>query len=338
MRIAASTDYVIKSTYEKEIVATQIKKHDQFVKLNLENRDIAKTFVKLHAPKYILKKCNLKTLEICPNSHIDENLKTSCSDIVYKIKTKDDRDYIYVYVLVEHQSTPDEWMPIRILGYQLEVIKTHAKTYGLKDGIPLVVPLVLYNGEVSPYPYKCDVADMFMDREMYEQVGLGKFNLVDLSIINDDELLKHGKAAVLEVLAKHMTLRDSFNFNLNNAVTKAIIEGLNSRLPGAIFNAALTYLSGYHDVQKIEDLFNQIKKINDLKGDVMTYAEHLQNQGFNRGVSEGLMIARLEDAINLLKLGVASEMIAKALHLNPKDISLEKLEQKLTKLRKEVMD
>lgn len=56
---------------------------------------------------------------------------------------------VYVYLLLEFQSTPDPWMPLRIQVY-VGLLYQHLlreRSLSSRGKLPPVFPLVLYNGD-----------------------------------------------------------------------------------------------------------------------------------------------------------------------------------------------
>ena len=72
-----------------------------------------------------------------------------------------DRQWVWVYLLLEFQSKPDPWMALRIMVY-LGLLSQHLVNEGeLQNGLlPPIVPIVLYNG-TPQWLHPQDVADCF---------------------------------------------------------------------------------------------------------------------------------------------------------------------------------
>ena len=136
--------------------------HDAIAKTFLYDVEIAKDFLEAHLPDEIKKYCDLSSLTLESSSFIEKNLAQHFSDILHKVRFTDGGDLRdgYIYTLVEHQSTPDELLPFRILRYQTAIIKRHIEKYECKK-LPIVASLVLYNGKKSPYPHGCFIDDTF---------------------------------------------------------------------------------------------------------------------------------------------------------------------------------
>ena len=60
-----------------------------------------------------------------PGSFVDEDLSAVHSDLLYRVQLAGRP--AFVYVLLEHQSTVDTLMPLRLLGYLVRVLERHAR-------------------------------------------------------------------------------------------------------------------------------------------------------------------------------------------------------------------
>ncbi len=115
-----------------------------------------------------------------------------------------------IYCQVEAQSKPEKLLPLRILNYNLELITWHWENK--KEEIPPIANLILYNGIKSPYPYKIKFLDLLNDYKVAKELLLEGTTLIDLSIHKDEEIEKHKKTALMELLLKHSRQRDFFNY------------------------------------------------------------------------------------------------------------------------------
>ena len=78
-----------------------------------------------------------------------EGLERREGDLIYRIPYKQGPGEVYLYLLLEFQSSPDPWMAVRCLAYvsllYQQLIKEDQLTANRK--LPPVFPLVLYNGD-----------------------------------------------------------------------------------------------------------------------------------------------------------------------------------------------
>lgn len=80
---------------------------------------------------------------------LKKSLRAYYSDVLWSVETSDGDGYIYC--VIEHQSSAEKNMAFRLMRYATAAMQRHLdKGY---DRVPLVVPLLFYHGETSPYPY-----------------------------------------------------------------------------------------------------------------------------------------------------------------------------------------
>ena len=89
---------------------------------------------------------DFSTLARIDKSFISENFKEKESDIIYSIYYRN--KILYIFLLLEFQSTVDKMMPVRFLRYITELYDSYqGKTESGK--LPAVFPILLYNGEAK---------------------------------------------------------------------------------------------------------------------------------------------------------------------------------------------
>ena len=105
--------------------------------------DLLKGFVKEQWVKELV----FDTLEKVNGSYVSDDLRDRADDIVWRLRWG--KDWLYVYILLEFQSTVDSWMAVRIMTYvgllYQDLIRTGQLT--IDKMLPPVLPVVLYNGD-----------------------------------------------------------------------------------------------------------------------------------------------------------------------------------------------
>lgn len=92
----------------------------------MSNEISAKEFLEYYLPSAFKEKVDLSKITIEKESDIEETLQEKFSDIVYSVKTKSD-DRAFIYILLDHQSTVDYWMALRLWRYTLLLCERHKK-------------------------------------------------------------------------------------------------------------------------------------------------------------------------------------------------------------------
>ena len=97
--------------------------HDLVFKQFLTHPETARDFMQLHLPKQLQALCDLSTLKLESGSFVEESLCPYFSDVLYSLKAS--TGDAWIHVLIEHQSTPDKHMALRLLRYAVAAMQRH---------------------------------------------------------------------------------------------------------------------------------------------------------------------------------------------------------------------
>ena len=121
------------------------KIHDYGYKRLFSNKTIFRQLLETFIDLPWIKEIDYATAQTIDKSFIDEEYIETESDLIYKVKLKN-RD-IFIYCLLEFQSTVDKFLAIRILNYMTSLYMDLLKSGDKYELLPPVFPIVLYNGE-----------------------------------------------------------------------------------------------------------------------------------------------------------------------------------------------
>ena len=119
--------------------------HDRYFRETFGRVEIACDFLRHHLPAALLDAVDLGTLEVSPDTHVAEDLREDCSDLVYRVAFGESE--LHVYLLFEHKSRPEHWTLLQLLRYVVAAGELYRKQYPHARHLPPVYPLVLYHGE-----------------------------------------------------------------------------------------------------------------------------------------------------------------------------------------------
>ena len=106
-------------------------------------------------PAALLDALDLDRLEHVPGSFVDPKLRDRHTDLLFRAPLRGDPEVsAYVYVVLEHQSSPDEIMPLRMLSYCSDVWRRIARnpSNDAASGrvrLPILLPLVIHHGPMG---------------------------------------------------------------------------------------------------------------------------------------------------------------------------------------------
>ncbi|WP_433587102.1 Rpn family recombination-promoting nuclease/putative transposase [Providencia alcalifaciens] len=295
--------------------------HDAAFKGFMTKQSNARDFFELHLPEQIKRLCDFDTLTLINSAFIDSKLRTRFSDVLYSVQTKM-RDS-YIYLLVEHQSTPDKLMGWRLMHYAFMAMNQHLQQ-GHKT-LPLVVPILFYHGETSPYPYEEVWTQCLPHAEIAHALYSSPFPLVDITVVEDTEIVSHRKIAVMELAMKHKKLR-----NDHQKVTEHFVQILNSHYNDkndviTILNYLFIIMDSPYYTSIVETLIDQAEN---HRGAIMNIAQRLKNEGKIEGKIEGRVEGKEEGreetlqqiALKSLQLGFSADVISEITGLSISEI------------------
>ena len=297
--------------------------HDKHFKASMSNIEVAREFLATHLPRKIFQSIKLDTLSVCQNSYITPDLEERLSDVLYKAKTSNNKD-CYTYLLIENQSTPTWDMPIRMLQYQLSIIDSHLKQYPKQKQIPIVIPLLVYNGTKSPYPYTLDILELFNDLELAKKTFAKPAYLIDVTQMSDEKIKKHNLIGLLEFCQKHVRDRKFLQqatedlAYIINKLDQYANQQQHIASAGWIkeyINGSLHYIYYFANITNDEEFSKKLESVELVKRENImgALARKIEQQGIEKG--------KAEVAKSMLAAGSNLEFITKVTGMTEKEIN-----------------
>ena len=291
--------------------------HDAYIKKYLQDPLAARHFLEAHISQEIVQQIDFDTLTLTNKSFVKDDTREIYSDIVSRFKLKDGKEG-YLFTLFEHLSTALRDTPLSVIEYVLALLKSDQREHRTTPHYqwPVVIPLIFYNGQPSPYPYATNAYDASSNPELARSVGMFEGgNLVDVTIIDDAILDKHKTVALMEKAMKYC--RNRALFHKLKEHLQINIHAIEKYFLSLTLEYTL-YMSDERSIpeEKLVALFEE--QLN--KQDVMTIAKRIEQRGVQKGRQEGIQKGRqnalFETAKNLIKQGVTLDIIAKATGLS----------------------
>ncbi|WP_380178536.1 Rpn family recombination-promoting nuclease/putative transposase [Kalamiella sp. sgz302252] len=295
--------------------------HDAAFKQCLSHPQTARDFMELHLPARLQKLCDFTTLSLESGSFIEDDLRAYFSDVLYSVKTSQGDGFIYV--LIEHQSSPDRHMGFRLLRYAIGAMQRHLDAGYEK--LPLVIPVLFYAGKRSPYPYPVRWLDEFDNPELAAELYNRQFPLVDVTVIPDEEIMNHRSMAALTLLQKHIYQRDMASL-MNKLV--AILQ--KEEMTGQQLSSLINYLVLAGETAEPAAFVHELaRRVPQHKEKLMTIAQYFEQKGLKTGIEQGIeqgkekgrLEGKREMAENLLSLGVPLDSVLKASGLREEELA-----------------
>ncbi|KAF8818016.1 Rpn family recombination-promoting nuclease/putative transposase [Rickettsia endosymbiont of Cardiosporidium cionae] len=293
--------------------------HDGFFKEMLSYPEIRVPFLRRHLRKDTLEKINIEELCLQKETFLDEEYIKTASDLVFATKDKG----VYVYMLLEHQSTPDPEIAYRFQKYEFGILEKFRKEFPGRK-FPTIFQVLIYNGQ-KKYNISTKFWDMFEDPATRKNISDFGHELIDLQAMEDTL----NRAEILEYFGKHLEARNRGILDLLENIWKKWYNVSDNEIRVMMIGVARYVAAYYPGKEKIENLFNKYggKNMEAVKGSFAHYyieqgkaegkAEGIE-KGIEKGKAEGIELA----AKNMLKANADVIFVSKVTGL-----SLSKIEE-----------
>jgi len=263
--------------------------HDHSYKLLFSHAEMVADLIRGFVHEDWVRDLDFSTLERVEASFVTRELRERESDIIWRVRWGSER-WLYVYLLLEFQSTVDPFMALRMLVYTGLLWQSLERDGELAPSgrLPPILPLVLYNGD-RPWSAALDLA------ELIEEVpgGLERYQprfrycLLDEGRMAEEELepLRNLAAALFRLeksrdaveIERVLTaliewLQAPQQSSLRQAFAVWIVKVLSNRLPGV-------------EIPQVADL-QEVKSM--LAERVTEWTQQWKQEGFEKGREEGL--------------------------------------------------
>ncbi|MBT2774649.1 Rpn family recombination-promoting nuclease/putative transposase [Halomonas sp. ISL-60] len=251
-------------------------------------------------PSGIAELMDFTTLQLHSGSYITPLFEEKFEDLVWSVQVnwQGATQEIYLYLLLEFQSTIDHAMPIRLMHYVAcfydHLLKNSATT--ASQGLPPVFPIVLYNGS-RRWQAKQDIYDMVQPEPpafLQPYQPHLRYHLIDEGAYTDEELAQRQSAlsGVFEIekaSVDHTSLQQAVD-----RIVSIIQNGPNKERIDRILTRWLK-----RHLQRLNADIN-LDQLHSLVEDRDMLAENLENWR-QKERQEGRQEGRLEEARDMVR-------------------------------------
>ena len=179
--------------------------HDHLFREVFGKETEAAGLLQAHLPQAISNALVWSSLKWQSVSFIDDRLRDSESDLLYAIRRKESGAPAWIYVLLEHQSTPDPWLRLRLLKYSCRIWERDRARLPKEEQLRPIVPLVWYQGERG-WHHAREFSELFAE-DVRSWPGVPRYAhlLIDQSALGPEEVhgALHGRIAQLAMMAAY---------------------------------------------------------------------------------------------------------------------------------------
>lgn len=141
------------------------------------------------------------------------------------------------------------------------------------------------------------------------------FPLVDVTVIDDNDIMNHRRMAALTLLMKHIRQRDMME--LLDSLPRVMVEWISPEQVRILIH----YMVNAGEAPAPEFMRALAERLPQHEDELMTIAQQLEQKGIEKGIQLGRQEGKLEVARSLLKMGMPIESVQEATGLSEDDLA-----------------
>ncbi len=281
---------------------SETQHHDTGYKLLFSHAELVQQLLEGFAPPELVRLLDFSTLKLANGSYVTPAMKQREDDVVWSVSMGDNT--LYLYILLEFQSTVDAAMPVRMMQYVAALYESLIKEKSINpsEGLPPVFPIVLYNGDqrwqVSTNigelincptvlkPYQPNIAYYLLDEGAYSESELNSVHNAVAAVFSLENATNYETAVnAIDRMAQAIQALPNKQ-RIDKAISYWIKRHLQRNLPEVI-------------IPQTEQLLEDTSM---LATNMQKWYHNAQAQGKQEGKQEGERSKAMQIALNLLDL------------------------------------
>ena len=134
--------------------------HDLFARFTFGHPERAAAELRAALPSHVVSEVDWSSLRRESSSVVDPELRETESDLLFTARLREGRSLL-LYVLLEHQSSVDRWMALRMLRYVVRQVEHWRQQHPESALLPVIIPLVMFHGPEGAWTAPRRVEDLF---------------------------------------------------------------------------------------------------------------------------------------------------------------------------------
>ncbi len=295
---------------------------DSAYKYLFSNKKIFHELITSFIDEPFIKNIKLEDIEPVDKTFVTDEFLQRESDIIYKVQMGDDE--IYIYILLEFQSTVDKTIPLRMLLYITQFYDLIYRN-SQRGNLPNVFPVLLYNG-VDNWTIPDKLSDLIETNIPDRYIPKFEYYKIIEKDIPDEVLLNiHNLASAIILLEKN---RDSAGLKV---AVKQIVQLIKDEniVDVRMFTKWFKRMFRRNIDESIIESINNVTEVRNM---ITLLADNIKEEGKIEGIlegklegieigkSKGKLEGMVEYAYNMYLDGFTFEQISKYTGLSAKEL------------------
>ena len=298
--------------------------HDSGYKKLFSNRTIFRQLLETFVNQEWVHSLNFDKCEPLDKSFISEHYKETESDLIYKVQFHDHE--VYIYILIEFQSTVDPFMALRVLNYITNFYMDFLVNNSGVNKLPAVFPIVLYNGS-APW-----TAPVNLSALIEQTPPLGRFALdFEYFLIAENEYSQEALLKIRNIVSTLFLAESHYDLDMLEVELLNLFSTERDRQAVSLFLNWFRQLA-FHgrlesgDYQSLESIYRTEEEVKTmlvtaLEKERERFFQNGLREGEQKGLLEGEQKGRIETAKVMLAKGMEITLISEITNLPEAQLS-----------------
>ena len=256
--------------------------HDSGYKKLFSNRTIFRQLLETFVNQDWVHSLDFDKCEPLDKSFISEHYKETESDLIYKVQFHDHE--VYIYILIEFQSTVDPFMALRVLNYITNFYMDFLVNNSGVNKLPAVFPIVLYNGS-APW-----TAPVNLSALIEQTPPLGKFALdFQYFLIAENEYSQEALLKIRNIVSTLFLAESHYDLDVLEVELLNLFSSEGDRQAVSLFLNWFRQLAfhgrlEFDDYESLESIYRTEEEVKTM---LVTALERERERFFQNGLREG---------------------------------------------------
>ncbi len=283
--------------------------HDSGYKKLFSNRTIFRQLLETFVNQEWVHSLDFDKCEPLDKSFISEHYKETESDLIYKVQFQDRE--VYIYILIEFQSTVDPFMALRVLNYITNFYMDFLVNNSGVNKLPAVFPIVLYNGSTAW------TAPVNLSALIEQNPPLGTFGLdFQYFLIAENQYSQEALLNIRNIVSTLFLAESHYDFDVLEMELLNLFSSETDKQAVSLFLNWFRQLAFHgrlepEDYQSLESIYQNEEEVKTM---LVTALERERERFFQNGLREGEQKGRIEGE-QKGRIETAKAMLAKGMEI-----------------------
>ncbi len=268
--------------------------HDNLFRAVFGEPAEAAGLLRAHLPPAVAEGLDWSTLAVHESDFFPPELRASESNLLYSIKRRDSEERVWIYVVLEHQSTSrsrDRWMRLRVLQHCCRIWERDRRDYPDETELRPILPVVFYLGD-GPWGHATEFSEL-LPAKVRAWPWLPRFEHL---LIDHSETPLAGVRGAMKGRAAQLMMMAACRVARWPALRRALplLAEVARRGGREQVRAFVLYALATQDEEMRRRFAKEFQRqVPGPEGDIMTYVEEIKQQGRQEGRVAGIEEGRV---------------------------------------------